>query len=60
MSGICNGCKSGDLVIDCVENLRGEKEWFIRCLHRNACDEMEAKTIKRMAKMKTEGEEINE
>lgn len=55
MDGMCEGCKYADLELDwlCL-TYSGEKEWMIKCIHRDACDNMETKTINRMAKMEVE------
>ncbi len=53
MDGMCTGCKYADLELERVSlPYSGTKEWAIRCVHRDACDNMETKTINRMTKFK--------
>lgn len=49
MDGMCKGCKYADLELDYYNlSFSGGKEWIIKCNHRDACDNMETKTINRM------------
>ena len=50
MDGMCNGCEHADLELNYLEFLDGRKTWSVKCVHRNACDNMETKTIKRIKK----------
>lgn len=52
MDGMCSGCKYADLELDGVYlSCSGTKEWSVRCIHRDACDNMETKTINRITKV---------
>ena len=48
MSGMCEGCEYADLELDSIDTMYGTKRWSLRCVHRNACDNMEAVTIRRL------------
>lgn len=51
MNGMCEGCRYADLELSCEEDelLDGPvKRWRVRCIHRDACDSMETKTIQRL------------
>ena len=46
MDGMCQGCNYADLELDYVDlSFCGQKEWYIQCNHRDACDHMETITI---------------
>lgn len=49
--GICKDCDSADLVIDSYETGLGEKYHTVRCIHNDACERMEDRTIERMLKL---------
>ena len=51
MDGMCKSCMYADLELDCVYlDISGQKFWTIKCIHRDACDNMETKTINRLLK----------
>lgn len=50
MDGMCSGCEHADLELDCLDYPDGRKTWTVKCVHRNACDNMETKTINRVRK----------
>ena len=50
-TGMCEKCKHADLKLECLEfsSFTGsEKEWDVGCIHAEACDSMESRTIERM------------
>lgn len=58
-TGKCKDCDSADLFIDCFETGLGETHHTVRCIHNDACERMEDRTIARMLKreeMKEESE----
>lgn len=50
MDGMCSGCEYADLELHCLERVDGRKVWTLKCIHREACDNMETKTINRVRK----------
>ena len=48
MDGMCEGCRCADLELDYFFGMNNEKNWFIKCDHRDACDWMETRTINRL------------
>lgn len=50
MTGMCEGCKYADLKLDYIQSCCGEKYWSVSCIHADACNSMENKTIDRLSK----------
>ena len=51
MTGMCEGCLCADLELVREEDDTFDgivKRWYVRCIHRDACDFMETKTIQRL------------
>ena len=49
-TGKCKDCGNADLVIDSYETGLGETHHTVRCIHNDACERMEDRTIARMLK----------
>lgn len=49
MTGMCQGCKISDLELRRLDGSDGSRLWFCTCIHRNACELMEAR-MERKAK----------
>lgn len=50
MTGMCEGCKYAELVLDVYRADSDENYWSVRCTHENACNRTEDKTIDRLKK----------
>ena len=49
-TGKCENCDCADLELECMECadfVNRRKEWSVRCIHNDACERMEDKTIER-------------
>lgn len=50
--GMCEGCECADLELGYNEYGNERKEWYVRCIHVDACDWMETKTLSLATKEK--------
>lgn len=49
MTGMCEDCERADLEVDYLPFDDDKKMWTIRCIHDNACDQMESRMIEKFA-----------
>ena len=49
MTGMCDDCERADLEVDYLLFDDEKKMWTIRCIHENACDQMESRMIEKFA-----------